>query len=59
MVATYLRDVDWDYENAPRQDRVPYKFKMIRTSINDMMANTTIDELAIKLLRGESVLTHK
>ena len=35
------------------------QFKMIRTSINDMMANTTIDELAIKLLRGESVLTHK
>lgn len=34
------------------------QFKAIRASLTDMMANTTIQELALKLQRGETVLGH-
>jgi Rrf2 family protein len=34
------------------------QFKKIRANLTDMMANTTIEELAAKLQRGETVLSH-
>lgn len=35
------------------------QFKTIRASLTDMMANTTIEELATKLQRGKTVLGHR